>query len=277
MGKRRMKICVISDVHLGTYGCHAEELNRYLKSIDPEILILNGDIVDIWQFSKNYWPPAHMKIVNRILKMTSKGVKVYYITGNHDELLRRFVDFQMGNFVLTNKVILDVGGKKTWFFHGDVFDMSVRYSKWIAMLGSKGYDLLIIINRLINKVLEKMGREKVSISKRVKDSVKRAVKFVSDFEQTAMEMAAFHGFQQVVCGHIHQPADKMWEIDGQTIRYMNSGDWIENCTSLEYTDENGWVIYTYTPEESSSDEEEEDPDNTTTEAFIPLIEKIQSV
>jgi UDP-2,3-diacylglucosamine pyrophosphatase LpxH len=155
--------------------------------------------------------------------------------------------------------------------------MSVRYSKWIAMLGSKGYDLLIVINRLINKILEKMGREKVSISKKVKDSVKQAVKFVSDFEQTAMEMASYHGFQQVVCGHIHQPADKMWEVNGQTIRYMNSGDWIENCTALEYEDETGWKIYTYTPEEDSADEEDDIPDNSTTEAFIPLIDKIQSI
>ena len=100
MGKRQVNICVVSDVHLGTYGCHAKELNKYLKSIDPKILILNGDIIDIWQFNKRYWPESHMKIVQRIVKMINKGTQIYYLTGNHDEMLRRFAGFRLNNFII---------------------------------------------------------------------------------------------------------------------------------------------------------------------------------
>ena len=61
--RREVEIVVLSDIHLGTYGCHAEELLKYLKTIKPKKLILNGDIIDMWQFSKRYWPKSHMQVV----------------------------------------------------------------------------------------------------------------------------------------------------------------------------------------------------------------------
>src|SRR6202008_4196485 len=169
MAKREVYIVVISDVHLGTYGCHAKELLKYLKSIKPKMLILNGDIIDIWQFSKSYWPEAHMKVVRRILKFVTEGTPVYYLTGNHDEMLRKFADFNLGSFQLLNKIVLNVDGKKAWIFHGDVFDVTMQYSKWLAKLGAVGYDTLIYINSFINYISKKMGRGKISLSKKIKN------------------------------------------------------------------------------------------------------------
>jgi UDP-2,3-diacylglucosamine pyrophosphatase LpxH len=125
---REVELVVISDVHLGTYGSRAEELNAYLKTIKPKTLILNGDIIDIWQFSKRYFPLSHLKVIKRITSLVSEGVEVYYITGNHDEMLRKFKGFKVGSFEIVNKVILDLNGKKTWFFHGDVFDVTMKHS-----------------------------------------------------------------------------------------------------------------------------------------------------
>lgn len=242
--KRPLDIVVISDVHLGIYGCHAKELVQYLDSIDPKILVLNGDIIDIWQFSKRYFPKAHTKVIRRILKMTGKGTEVYYLTGNHDEALRKFAGFGLGNLTIDNKLILEVDGKRHWFFHGDVYDVTMKNSKWLAKLGGKGYDLLIIINRLVNNILERMGKEKMSFSKKVKHGVKQAVKFISDFEQVVAEIAVDKGFDVVCCGHIHQPIIKEMQHNGKSVTYLNSGDWVESLTSLEYT--NGqWSLYQY--------------------------------
>src|SRR3989304_703680 len=94
--KRKLELATISDVHLGTYGSQAKELNRYLQSIKPETLILNGDIIDFWQFSKRFWPKSHMKVVKSIINMAAKGTRVVYITGNHDETLRKFAGVRMG-------------------------------------------------------------------------------------------------------------------------------------------------------------------------------------
>ena len=127
--KRPIDVVVISDVHLGTYGCHAKELLKYLKSINPKIIILNGDIIDIWQFSKRYWPKSHMKVIKYIIGWISQGKEIYYITGNHDEMLRKFVGFKLGSFVIKNKIVLELDGKKAWFFHGDVFDVTMQHSK----------------------------------------------------------------------------------------------------------------------------------------------------
>ena len=163
--KRRVQVAVVSDVHLGTYGCHATELLRYLKSIRPQVLVLNGDIVDIWQFSKNYWPPAHMRVVRYLAGLAAKGVKIHYLTGNHDELLRKFAGLKLGNFRLDNKLVLDLPHGRTWLFHGDVFDVTMRHSRWLAKLGGHGYDLLILINRFVNYLLAKVGRPRVALSK----------------------------------------------------------------------------------------------------------------
>lgn len=234
---------VLSDVHLGTYGCHAKELHRYLKTIKPKMLILNGDIMDIWQFSKSYFPKAHMKVVKDIVSFISSGIPVYYITGNHDDMLRRFTDFEMGSFKLVNKLALEVDGKRMWFFHGDVFDLSMT-SRWLAKLGGKSYDLLILLNRLINRALTAMGRDKISLSKTIKDSVKKAVKYVSDFEQTAADHAIAQGYHYVVCGHIHKPFMGTMRNHFGEVTYLNSGDWIENLTALEYN-EGEWKLYNY--------------------------------
>jgi len=252
---RKLQVVVLSDLHLGTYGCHANELVRYLEKIDPETLILNGDIIDIWQFNKRYWPASHHKVVSTILQKMNNGTKVYYITGNHDETLRRFTDFELGNLCLCNKVILDLDGKKTWFFHGDVFDVSIHHSKWLAKLGGKGYDLLILINRFVNYVLLKLGRERISLSKKVKQAVKQAVKFIDDFENTAIEMAVYHGFDAVVCGHIHQAQNKEIKVGDKSIHYLNSGDWVETLSALEYN-EGMWQLH-FEPKSSTQKIKEE--------------------
>lgn len=259
--KRPLDIVVISDVHLGIYGCHAKELVQYLDSIDPKILVLNGDIIDIWQFSKRYFPKAHTKVIRRILKMIGKGTDVYYLTGNHDEALRKYAGFELGNFTIDNKLILEVDGKSHWFFHGDVYDVTMKNSKWLAKLGGKGYDILIILNRLVNNILESMGREKLSFSKKVKQSVKQAVSFISDFEQIVAEIAIDKKFDVVCCGHIHQPIIKEMQHNGKTITYLNSGDWVESLTSLEYS-AGQWQLYQHTVTKTKvvlPDEEDEAP------------------
>ena len=240
---RSPEIVVISDIHLGTYGCKAKELLTYLQSIKPKILILNGDIIDVWQFKKSYFPKSHLKVVKKLINFATKGTKVYYITGNHDESFRKFTDLELGNLKLCNKLTLNIDNKKTWIFHGDVFDASVQHSKWIAKLGGKGYDLLIQINNVVNWFLEKMGREKYSFSKKIKNNVKKAVKFIGDFELTASELAIENEFDYVICGHIHQP--QMREVvtkKGRCI-YLNSGDWIENLSALEYEKGKWNIVY----------------------------------
>lgn len=244
MKKRNVDIVVLSDIHLGTYGCHAKELLKYLKSIQPKKVILNGDIIDIWQFKKKYWPKSHMKIIKHLMELISNGVEVNYITGNHDELMRKFVNFQLGSFQILNKMVLNLNGKKAWCFHGDVFDVTMQHSKWLAKLGAVGYDLLIVLNRTINTTLKSLGKKPISMSKRIKNSVKSAVKFINNFEETASEIAIENGYNFVICGHIHQPIIKKIKTDEGSVTYLNSGDWIENLTALEY-DKNEWKLYHY--------------------------------
>jgi UDP-2,3-diacylglucosamine pyrophosphatase LpxH len=257
--KRQVDVAVISDVHLGTYGCHAKQVLQYLKSIQPKILVLNGDIIDIWQFSKSYWPKSHMKVVKYIMKLISNDVQIYYLPGDHDEMLRRFNGFTLGSFKITNKIVLDLdSGKKAWIFHGDVFDVTMQHSKWLAKLGAHGYDTLILINSFVNFISERiLHKGKISLSKRIKNGVKTAVKFVNHFEDTAADIGIYNQYDYVVCGHIHKPEMRKITNQNGSIMYLNSGDWIENLTALEYT--NGeWSIYQYNEADFAVDDLEED-------------------
>ena len=263
--KRHIDILVISDIHLGTYGCHAQELLFYLKSIKPKVVVLNGDIIDIWQFSKRYWPNSHMKIIKHLFSWMGKGIKTYYITGNHDEMLRKFEGLKMGSLQITNKVVLELpGNKKAWIFHGDVFDVTMQHSKWLAKLGAVGYDTLILINRFVNFISKRVFNQgKISLAQKIKHSVKSAVSFINDFEKTSADIGIYNKFDFVICGHIHHPEMRTISNTQGSIIYLNSGDWIENLSALEYT--NGeWSIYKFNESdkaemELNAKEEEKDP------------------
>ncbi len=255
--RRKVELVVISDVHLGTYGSQAKELNKYLKSIQPKTLILNGDIIDFWQFSKRYWPNSHMKVVKQLLNMASKGTKVVYITGNHDETLRKFDGMKMGNFQIMNQYEMILNGQKAWFFHGDIFDFTMQYSKWLAKIGAISYDALIILNLLINKFRAFFGKGKVSLSKRIKDNVKSAVAFINSFEQSAADLGIQKNYNLIICGHIHQPTDRIIRNSKmQEIRYLNSGDWVENLSCLEYHKEK-WRIYYFNEDDELNSKDSE--------------------
>lgn len=158
--KRKVDIVVLSDIHLGTVGCHARELNNYLSSINPKKLILNGDIIDMWQFRKSYFPKSHIRVLQQIMQFVNDGSEVIYITGNHDETLRKFAGIHLNNFSIVNKLLLNEDGKSMWIFHGDVFDITMQHSKWLTRLGATGYDLLILLNRFANFIEEKTGAKK---------------------------------------------------------------------------------------------------------------------
>lgn len=273
--KRKVEIAVISDVHLGTFGCQAKQLLTYLNSIEPKKLILNGDIIDIWQFKKRYFPKSHLSVIKKIMDFAANGTEVIYITGNHDEMLRKFTDTSIGNISIVNKVVLDLDGKKAWFFHGDVFDISIQNAKWLAKLGGWGYDILILINSVVNWGLEKLGKERYSLSKRIKNSVKGAVKYINDFEKVATDLAIENGYDYVVCGHIHQPKMLIRENKYGKTTYLNSGDWVENFTALEYQFRR-WKVYNYNSDKLSpffADEELKDMDVKDLIAAITIVEQ----
>ena len=273
--KRSIDILVISDIHLGTYGCHAKELLLYLRSIKPGIVVLNGDIIDIWQFSKSYWPKSHMKVIRLLFKWVSKGVKTYYVTGNHDEMLRRFAGLKMGSLSIVNKVVLDMpGGAKAWIFHGDVFDITMQHSRWLAKLGAIGYDTLILINRAFNFFSEKvLHKGKLSLSAKIKEGVKTAVAYINNFELTSAEIGISNKFEYVICGHIHHPEIRTISTTEGSIIYMNSGDWVENLSALEYS-KGAWSLYRFDEhkiDDMNVEPEDDDEEINTSQLFDNML------
>lgn len=240
--KRNLDILVISDLHLGTYGSEADEVLAYLDTIDADKIVINGDFVDIMLFNKRFWPSSHMKVVKYFLDLISQGKEIYYVTGNHDELMRKFLNFKIQNFKIVNQVVLDTNEGKVWMFHGDVFDFSIQ-TGWLTKLAGFLYDYMIMFNSWINKkIMRPLGRKRLNFSKTIKANVKTAVQYFANFEMKAAKIAQKNGYKYVVCGHIHTPKIESFDINGEEIIYMNSGDWLESLSSLEYVN-NKWSIY----------------------------------
>lgn len=245
MKRRLIDVVVISDLHLGTYACRAREILTYLKSITPRLLVLNGDIIDVWQFSKRYFPAAHMAVIKEIFHLLSNGTRVIYITGNHDEMLRRYTDLQLGSLQLTDKMVIEIDGKMTWIFHGDVFDHTTNTgARFLTKMGSNGYAMLLGLNRLINWFMKLAGKERVSLSKKVMEQVSKSIIRVNGFETLVAELAIEKKYDYVICGHIHQPQKRIIETAKGSVTYLNSGDWVEHLTALEYHNKE-WHIYQY--------------------------------
>ena len=240
--KRNLDILVISDLHLGTYGSEANEVLAYLDTINADKIVINGDFVDIMLFNKRFWPSSHMKVIKYFLDLISQGKEIYYVTGNHDELMRKFLNFKIQNFKIVNQIVLDTDEGKVWIFHGDVFDFSIQ-TQWLTKLAGFLYDYMIIFNSWINKkIMRPLGQKRLNFSKTIKSNVKTAVQYFANFEMKAAEVAQKNGYKYVVCGHIHTPKIESFNINGEEVIYMNSGDWLESLSSLEYAD-NKWSIY----------------------------------
>lgn len=218
----------ISDVHLGSKGCNADKLLEVLKEYNPTHLFLVGDIIDGWLLKKrNYWTQDYINVIRKILSLSKKGTQVIYITGNHDEFLRSYSPMEMGNI----KVVDEWNWNGYLITHGDLYDGVVQL-KWLGVLGGWGYEVAITIDRFLKK---RLGYKK-SLSKTLKDSVKRAVKFITDFENQLAYQAHSKNLKGVICGHIHKPEDKKISIKEMDIHYLNCGDWIENNSYIIYYD-----------------------------------------
>jgi UDP-2,3-diacylglucosamine pyrophosphatase LpxH len=240
--KRNLDILVISDLHLGTYGSEADEVLAYLDSIEADKIVINGDFVDIMLFNKRFWPSSHMKVIKYFLDLISQGKEIYYVTGNHDELMRKFLNLKIQNFKIVNQIVLETDEGKVWIFHGDVFDFSIQTGSLTKLAGFL-YDYMIMFNSWINKkIMKPLGQKRLNFSKTIKSNVKTAVQYFANFEMKAAEIAQKNGYKYVVCGHIHTPKIESFDINGEKIIYMNSGDWLESLSSLEYVD-NKWSIY----------------------------------
>jgi len=222
----------ISDVHLGTPGCKAEHLVDFLKHTECENLYLVGDIIDGWKLRSSwFWPQEHTNVVRKILTKSKRGTKVYYVTGNHDEFLRKFVGFGLaiGNIRIVNEhVHTTADGRRLLVTHGDAFDVITRYHRWIALVGDVAYEFTMQANDHLNRLRRLFGMRYWSLSAFAKKSVKNAVNIVSEFEQSVAHECRRRGLDGVVCGHIHHA--EIRDIDG--VQYLNSGDWVESCTAL---------------------------------------------
>jgi UDP-2,3-diacylglucosamine pyrophosphatase LpxH len=231
------KVVIMSDLHLGMKDSSPKKILEFLDSIHTDLLILNGDIIDMDALKRgSKWKNKHTKVIMKLLDM-SRDTDIIYLRGNHDSDLEDVYGYKFGNIKFMDEYIYNHEDKKMLIFHGDKIDVTVKY-KFLSQIGSIGYDLALRLNTLYNEYRMRTGKPYYSISKWIKKNVKNAISFVNDFEINACEYAKSKKCDSVICGHIHIPVIK--KIDG--INYYNSGDWVENFSCLVLTSENEWKL-----------------------------------
>jgi UDP-2,3-diacylglucosamine pyrophosphatase LpxH len=229
---------IISDLHLGSKASRRDDILDFLDKLSTETLILNGDIIDGWSLQRgSKWTKKDTKIIRKLLKISETGTNVVWLRGNHDEFLKDFIPFDLGNIKIVEYWIHQSNQIRYYIFHGDILDVFITKVKWLAYIGSIGYDIALWINRWYNRWRAWRKLPYYSISKDIKNGIKKATNFINDFEINAVRLAKGKGCHVAVCGHIHQPSLKD--------EYMNSGDWCENCTALVETKDGNWRLIDY--------------------------------
>jgi UDP-2,3-diacylglucosamine pyrophosphatase LpxH len=241
--KTHYRTIVLSDLHLGISNAHPREVIHFLRRHTCDTLILNGDIIDGWQLAKSgKWKKKHTAFFRLLMKwLSSTETRIIYLRGNHDDFLDEVLPLEIGNFSILRSHVHESFGRKYYVVHGDIFDAVTTQLKWIAKLGDVGYTFLLWANRHYNRYRTRRGLPYYSLSQVVKNKVKKAVSFVTDFETTLASVARAEKCDGVICGHIHQPADK--QIDG--VHYLNSGDWVETLSAVVETREGEWKVIQY--------------------------------
>jgi UDP-2,3-diacylglucosamine pyrophosphatase LpxH len=231
--ERSYRTLFISDVHLGTRSSQAEVLLDFLRHNDAETIYLVGDIVDFWRIKRGaVWPQSHNDVLQKLLRKARKGTRVVYIPGNHDEGIRDYAGMHFGGIEIERQALHTMAdGRRFIVLHGDEYDVVVRYARWLAFLGDRGYELALWSNWPLNFVRRRLGLGYWSLSAYLKHKVKTAVSFIGEFEKNLAEEARRHHVDGVICGHIHHAANRV--IGG--VHYINTGDWVESCTAIGET------------------------------------------
>lgn len=243
--RKHYRTIVLSDIHLGTTHSKVEEVSQLLRSVNCDKLILNGDIIDGWHMKKNgtrKWQPAHTQFFKIIMKLMEKcGTEVIYVRGNHDDFLDNLAPIRFANIQIVKDYVLKSEGKSYFVTHGDIFDRVTTQMKWLALLGDMGYTFLLWFNGWYNKYRTWRGKPYFSLSQRIKQKVKSAVSYISDFEKTLSDFALARKYDGIICGHIHHPDNTYYG----KIHYLNSGDWVETISALAEDENGNWSILYY--------------------------------
>ena len=235
----KYKAIIVSDLHLGTKDSKADEFLEFIEEHPTDLLILNGDIIDGWALNRGTkWKKQHTKVISKLLKLSNK-TQLVWIRGNHDEFVQEFIGSHFGGIKIREDYVLELTDKKYYIFHGDVIDVFITKYKWLSKIGAIGYDFALTLNRWYNHYRKWRKLPYQSISQKIKAGVKVATNYINDFEVTALSMATKKGCDGVMCGHIHQPEDRM--INGK--RYVNSGDWVENMSAICIDNDENLYLY----------------------------------
>jgi UDP-2,3-diacylglucosamine pyrophosphatase LpxH len=226
----RVRTLFLSDTHLGFKRSRARDLADFLATIDAETIVLVGDIVDSLSLARRFfWPAEHSRVVHALRAKQRAGTRLLYIPGNHDADRGPFAAMMHGELeVHCEWVHRTARGERLLVLHGDQFDSDTQVAGWLHWLGGTAYDCTVVLNAYLNDLRAITRLSYWPLAERLKLAVSTSARFIEHFENTAIAHARAHGYDGIVCGHIHRANLRR---SGGSI-YCNTGDWVESCSAL---------------------------------------------
>ena len=212
---------LISDIHLGSDVCQAEDLCQFLKSIDPnntKRLIIVGDIfdsIDLRRLKKRHW-----QVLSHMRRLADQ-LEIIWLAGNHDgpaEIVSHFLGVEV-----LEEYILESGSKKFLIVHGHKHDKFIRERPIISSIAD-----------FIYYWLQKIDSSHY-IARMAKSNSKHYLRCTEAIKDKATIEAKNIGCHAVICGHTHNAEISL----ANGIIYCNTGCWTEkNSTYIVIEDGN---------------------------------------
>ncbi|HEY0504712.1 MAG TPA: UDP-2,3-diacylglucosamine diphosphatase [Lysobacter sp.] len=243
----RRRAVFVSDVHLGSKHCHADELAEFLAGLRCDRLYLVGDIVDLWWMAQRRarWNAGHNRVIEALHALRRAGTELIYVPGNHDRPIRRFCGLALPRMSVRRRAIhVTADGRRLLVTHGDDYDGVTHFGGLQEQFGDWLYYRILTGNQWLNRARRLCGRRYWSLSEFLKRQSGAAERYIARFIQAGLDDARRRGLDGVVCGHIHRAS--LFERDG--LLYANDGDWVESLTALAEDPDGTLRLLTHTGE-----------------------------
>ncbi len=214
----------ISDLHLGAYPENEKisvplllEFLEMVRERNGQLFIV-GDLLDFWFEYRSVVPRTPFRLLAKLRSIVDSGCKVFYIAGNHDYWLDRFIKEDVGIDICKHHLDLVIDSKRFFICHGDdippISGLGYQIAK--SVLRSK------IVSSIFRAVHPDIGIQFARLVSRLSRKRSSNNNTTPDLHPFILQKAK-QGFDFVVLGHLHHA--KIFEVEGTTCLII--GDWID--------------------------------------------------
>lgn len=225
-----MSLFAVSDLHIqGADDPLYLSLLRILRdrAKPGDTVVLAGDLFDLFVGNKKIFRNRYHEFLAELRASGSRGVKIHYIEGNHDFMMRRVFKGVPGMRVHAHDVSIEIEDRKFFFAHGDTVDRS-DYGYRALRLFFRSLPVKAMIAAAPGRWVDWFGNTSSRASRGKKPEVPTQlpatrIEYLRNVYRSYAAERLAQGYDFVVMGHCHDLDEKSFVIGGRPGQYVNIG------------------------------------------------------